>query len=194
MGALMTNKVCLFVFSKNMDSIINFLKDFHECAYKAIDRRELVDSINKFTSKSLCLVLPAVDFGDDADVLLPVVDWIKERLNRKKKKEKKASSIKRRNKKASIKKKMYKVESDTNEDKSSLGGIAEVSHTPVDNDPFKRTGCLFGGLFKEMKIRYQKYKSDITDGMNMQCFISFIFIFTVCIAPALTFGGILGNF
>ncbi len=60
-------------------------------------------------------------------------------------------------------------------------------------NPFKRTGCLFGALAGEVKHRYSQYFSDIRDGLNLHCLISFFFIFTVCVAPALCFGGILGN-
>jgi len=85
-------------------------------------------------------------------------------------------------------------------------------------DPFKRTGCLFGALVREVRIRngystkllfnilfnnyyltnkvehrYSQYFSDIRDGLNLHCLISFFFIFTVCVAPALCFGGILGK-
>lgn len=59
-------------------------------------------------------------------------------------------------------------------------------------NPFRRTGCLFGSLCKEIKYRYSKYPSDFKDALNVHCLIAFVFIFTVCIAPALSFGGILG--
>ncbi len=160
-----------------------------------MERRELVDSIIRFTCKSLCLVLPTGDYDDD-DVLFPVVDWMKDRL--KKKKKKAISSAQRRiRKKSSIKTKIYKVEvTETIEDKSHFSDLMK-EHDEEKNyeiDPFKRTGCLFGGLANEMKNRYRQYVSDIRDGFNMHCFIAFIFIFTVCFAPALTFGGILGKF
>lgn len=60
-------------------------------------------------------------------------------------------------------------------------------------DPFQRTGYLFGSLIKEIKYRYSKYLSDFKDALNIHCLIAFVFIFTVCIAPALSFGGILGK-
>lgn len=59
-------------------------------------------------------------------------------------------------------------------------------------NPFRRTGCVFGSLWKEIKYRYSKYPSDFKDALNVHCLIAFVFIFTVCIAPALSFGGILG--
>jgi hypothetical protein len=60
-------------------------------------------------------------------------------------------------------------------------------------DPFPKTGRLFGNLIRELKYRYSFYLSDFRDALNIHCFIAFVFIFTVCIATALSFGGILGN-
>lgn len=74
----------------------------------------------------------------------------------------------------------------------------QVEHMPIDFqekfDPFKKTGIIFGSLYREIKHRYSKYLSDITDALNWNCLISLLFIFTLCIAPALCFGAILGNF
>ena len=56
-------------------------KSFHECAYRANDRHELIDSISSFTNRSLCLVLPAGNF--DEDLLMPIIEWMKEKMNKK---------------------------------------------------------------------------------------------------------------
>jgi hypothetical protein len=154
-------------------------KEFHIKAYKALDRRELVDCITSFTNKSLCIVIPSGDY--DIDLLLPVVEWMQKHL---KKKKKRANQLQKHRK--LINKTLEKHENKIVENKES----DHESH----NEAFKRTGWLFGGVFREMKNRYWKYPSDIRDGFNMTCFISFIFVFTVCFAPALTFGGILGTY
>jgi len=60
-------------------------------------------------------------------------------------------------------------------------------------DPFKPTGCLFGNLVQETKHRYKQYLSDIKDGLNWKCLVSAIFIFSLCLAPSLTFGGVLAT-
>lgn len=91
---------------------------------------------------------------------------------------------------------------------SNVRNDGSVHHQVVDDDqpysdeddeyeddefnPFRRTGCLFGSLCREIKYRYSKYPSDFKDALNIHCLIAFVFIFTVCIAPALSFGGILG--
>jgi solute carrier family 4 anion exchanger 3 len=69
----------------------------------------------------------------------------------------------------------------------------EKNQIDEDFDPFKRTGRMFGSLKSEVKHRYSKYLSDIQDGLTLHCFIAFVFIFTVCVAPALCFGGILAD-
>jgi hypothetical protein len=60
-------------------------------------------------------------------------------------------------------------------------------------NPFRKTGRLFGSLFNEIKHRYSKYGSDIKDFYHWDCVFAFVFIFTLCIAPALCFGGILAE-
>lgn len=82
----------------------------------------------------------------------------------------------------------HSVTGDINKKKSIFSDLEEKGF-----DPFKRTGCPFGSLVKEVEYRYSKYFSDIFDGLNLHCFIATIFGFTVCVAPALCFGGILGT-
>ncbi len=152
-----------------------------------MDRKELIESIVKFTGKSQCLVFPSIDNDDTEDVLNPIIDWIKNNLKKKKKKGRHPKPRTTRDSK--------KGNNSIHESLSLTGSkeILEAEKTSGNghNDPFKRTGCLFGGLLSEMKNRYLHYVDDITDGLNMRCFVSFIFIFTVCFSPALTFGGIL---
>lgn len=58
----------------------------------------------------------------------------------------------------------------------------------------KRTKKPFGGLIKDVKRRYKKYKSDIVDAFNLQCFAAIIFIYFAALSPAITFGGLLSQF
>ncbi|XP_078489426.1 band 3 anion transport protein isoform X2 [Ciona intestinalis] len=64
---------------------------------------------------------------------------------------------------------------------------------PPDEDPLKRSGRPFGGFIKDVKNRYPKYLSDITDAINLQCLASIIFIYFAALSPAITFGGLLGE-
>lgn len=62
-----------------------------------------------------------------------------------------------------------------------------------DDDPLKRTKRPFGGLGRDIKRRYPKYLSDITDGLNFQTLASIIFIYFACVSGAIAFGGILSK-
>jgi hypothetical protein len=44
-----------------------------------------------------------------------------------------------------------------------------------------------------MRRRYDHYKSDFLDAFSLNCIASLIFMFIACLAPALTFGGIIGK-
>ena len=53
---------------------------------------------------------------------------------------------------------------------------------------------IFGGLVDDIKRRAPWYfPSDFKDALNMQSFASIIFIYFACIAPAITFGGLMGD-
>lgn len=61
-----------------------------------------------------------------------------------------------------------------------------------DEDPLSRTGRPFGGMIRDIKRRYQYYKSDLTDALNSQALAAIIFIYFAALSPAITFGGLLG--
>uniref|UniRef100_A0AAX7VPS1 Anion exchange protein n=1 Tax=Astatotilapia calliptera TaxID=8154 RepID=A0AAX7VPS1_ASTCA len=65
-----------------------------------------------------------------------------------------------------------------------------VSRPPIE-DPLSRTGRPFGGMIRDIKRRYQYYKSDITDALNAQVLAAIIFIYFAALSPAITFGGLL---
>lgn len=59
-------------------------------------------------------------------------------------------------------------------------------------DPaLKRTGKLFGGLIADIKRKLPYYKSDFTDGFNLQSIATFCFMYFALLAPIVTFGGLL---
>ncbi|CAF1613900.1 unnamed protein product, partial [Didymodactylos carnosus] len=62
-----------------------------------------------------------------------------------------------------------------------------------DDDPFIRSGYIFGGVWREMRRRYRHYKSDIFDAFGLHCIVSLVFMLIACLAPALTFGGIIAD-
>ncbi|XP_076008157.1 solute carrier family 4 member 1b (Diego blood group) [Genypterus blacodes] len=64
---------------------------------------------------------------------------------------------------------------------------------PPPDDPLARTGRPFGGMIRDIKKRYQHYKSDITDALNAQVLAAVIFIYFASLAPTITFGGLLAD-
>uniref|UniRef100_H0VZP5 Anion exchange protein n=1 Tax=Cavia porcellus TaxID=10141 RepID=H0VZP5_CAVPO len=61
------------------------------------------------------------------------------------------------------------------------------------DDPLQRTGWLFGGLVQDIRRRYPRYLSDITDALSPQVLAAVIFIYFAALSPAITFGGLLGE-
>jgi mannitol/fructose-specific phosphotransferase system IIA component len=53
------------------------------------------------------------------------------------------------------------------------------------------TGRLGGGLIGDLRRRLQHYASDWRDGLNAKCIASTLFLFFACLAPAVTFGGMM---
>ncbi|XP_062907473.1 anion exchange protein 3-like isoform X3 [Mobula hypostoma] len=147
-------------------------KDFHEAAYMADDRQDLLNAINEFLDCSI--VIPPLEL-EGKDLLRSVTAFQKEMLRKRKSREHKKS----------IKK------------EESLLDIKEVcedvKEEEVEDDPLKRTNQLFGGLIRDIRRRYPKYLSDIRDAFNCQCLAAVIFIYFAALSPAITFGGLLGT-
>ncbi len=62
----------------------------------------------------------------------------------------------------------------------------------IPSDGLVYTGRLFGGLMRDLRRRLPHYVGDFRDGLNLKCLSSTLFLFFACIAPAVTFGGIMG--
>jgi mannitol/fructose-specific phosphotransferase system IIA component (Ntr-type) len=54
------------------------------------------------------------------------------------------------------------------------------------------TSQLFGGLKDDIRRRWTHYASDFRDGLSAKSLGSTLFLFFACLAPAVTFGGIMG--
>ena len=50
---------------------------------------------------------------------------------------------------------------------------------------------IFGGFIDDIKRKKKFYLSDFKDGLHIQCLASFIFLYFACLAPTITFGGLL---
>ena len=72
---------------------------------------------------------------------------------------------------------------------SALAAVAEEE----EDDPLERTGSFCGGLIQDVKRRTKVYLSDFTDGFNMQCLLTSIFLYFSVFAPNVAFGSILAK-
>ncbi|KAM9663871.1 anion exchange protein 3 isoform 1-T1 [Trichechus inunguis] len=159
-------------------SIATLMSDklFHEAAYQADDRQDLLSAISEFLDGSI--VIPPSEV-EGRDLLRSVAAFQRELLRKRRERE------------------QTKVEMTTRggytapgkELSMELGG-SEV--TPED-DPLLRTGSVFGGLVRDVKRRYPHYPSDLRDALHSQCVAAVLFIYFAALSPAITFGGLLGE-
>ncbi|MCG8449279.1 MAG: PTS sugar transporter subunit IIA [Pirellulales bacterium] len=59
-------------------------------------------------------------------------------------------------------------------------------------DGLEFSGQLCGGLLGDVRRRWKSYASDFHDGLRTRTLSSTTFLFFACLAPAVTFGGIMG--
>ncbi|XP_028831122.1 anion exchange protein 2a [Denticeps clupeoides] len=143
-------------------------KYFHEAAYLADERQDLLNAINSFLDSSI--VLPPSEVGGD-ELLHSVAQFQREMLRKRQEQEGKLQA----------------KEPKSPEDKALL------PPSKPGRDPLQRTGRLFGGMVQDMQQRYPKYLSDFRDALNPQCMAAVIFIYFAALSPAVTFGGLLGE-
>ncbi len=55
------------------------------------------------------------------------------------------------------------------------------------------SGKLFGGLKADIRRRWPQYVSDFRDGLNAKCLGATLFLFFACLAPTITFGGVMAE-
>ncbi|XP_073687271.1 anion exchange protein 2-like [Garra rufa] len=144
-------------------------KQFHEAAYLADDRQDLLSAINGFLDCSI--VLPPSELGGE-DLLRSVAHFQREMLRKREEQE---------------------VALLSKEPKSLEEKEALLAPLKLEDDPLRRTGRLFGGLIRDVQRRYPKYISDFKDALNPQCMAAVIFIYFAALSPTITFGGLLGE-
>ncbi|KAM4028673.1 anion exchange protein 2 [Anomaloglossus baeobatrachus] len=144
---------------------------FHEAAYLADDRQDLLNAINEFLDCSIVLP-PSEVMGEE--LLRSVALFQREMLRRRQGPEKKV------------------LEEASTTPETALLIKAAVSGDGGD-DPLRRTGRPFGGLVRDIQRRYPKYASDFRDALDPQCMAAVIFIYFAALSPAITFGGLLGE-
>uniref|UniRef100_H2RXA9 Anion exchange protein n=1 Tax=Takifugu rubripes TaxID=31033 RepID=H2RXA9_TAKRU len=139
-------------------------KSFHEVAYFADDRQDLLNGINEFLDYSI--VIPPSEV-EGKDLLKTVADFQKQMLRKRKERELKKHQ--------------------------SISPCEEEEEGDQEVDPLKRSGIIFGGLIHDIRRRYPHYVSDLKDALDTQCIAAVIFIYFAALSPTITFGGLLGE-
>lgn len=178
-------------------------QQFHEAAYLADDRHDLLTAINEFLDCSV--VLPPSEVQGE-ELLRSVAHFQREMLKKREEQERRLL-----------------LEPKSPEEKGTArgagsgwgvpaGGVSPSLRPSVcpwgaallklkvvegegeeEDDPLRRTGRPFGGLIRDVRRRYPKYLSDFRDALNPQCIAAVIFIYFAALSPAITFGGLLGE-
>uniref|UniRef100_A0A3B4C0D1 Anion exchange protein n=1 Tax=Pygocentrus nattereri TaxID=42514 RepID=A0A3B4C0D1_PYGNA len=142
-------------------------KVFNQAAFQAQSDRELIDAMADFMDCSI--VIPPTEIQNEA-MLAPIISFQKKLLQER------------------LRPSDPQLRLDLKPRKSSI-----AKPLPPE-DPLVRTGVPFGGMIRDLKRRYQHYVSDITDAMNVQVLATVIFIYFAALSPAITFGGLLGEY
>ncbi|CAL8387715.1 unnamed protein product, partial [Gadus morhua 'NCC'] len=149
-------------------------QNFHEVAYFADDRQDLLNGINEFLDCSI--VLPPSDVAGK-DLLKTVAGFQKEMM--------------RKRKERVLKKQQSFCLGPEQVHKEATQEDQEEADQEVD--PLKRSGVPFGGLIHDVRRRYPRYVSDLRDALDIQCVAAVIFIYFAALSPTITFGGLLGE-
>ncbi|XP_031726352.1 solute carrier family 4 member 4a isoform X2 [Anarrhichthys ocellatus] len=140
---------------------------FHDIAYKAKDRQDLLAGIDEFLDE--VIVLPPGEW-DPAIRIEPPKSL--------------PSSDKRKN--------MYAGgDSQMNGDMPHDGGHGGGGH--ASGDELKKTGRFCGGLLLDIKRKAPLFVSDFTDAFHIQALSTILFIYLGTVTNAITFGGLLGD-
>ncbi|KAG7251289.1 hypothetical protein CRUP_030823, partial [Coryphaenoides rupestris] len=141
---------------------------FHDIAYKAKDRGDLLAGIDEFLDE--VIVLPPGEW-DPAIRIEPPKSL--------------PSSDKRKN--------MYAGgdNSQMNGDMPHDGGHGSGGHET--GDELKKTGKFCGGLILDIKRKMPFFVSDFTDAFHIQALSAILFIYLGTVTNAITFGGLLGD-
>ncbi|XP_047466093.1 solute carrier family 4 member 1b (Diego blood group) [Mugil cephalus] len=141
-------------------------KVFNQAAFQAKTARELTDAVADFMDCSI--VIPPTEIQNES-MLSNIMSFQKKLLQDR------------------------MQSSDPADRLDSKPRRVSISTGPPPDDPLSRTGRPFGGMIRDIKRRYQFYKSDITDALNAQVVAAIIFIYFAALSPAITFGGLLAD-
>ncbi|XP_075716811.1 electrogenic sodium bicarbonate cotransporter 1 isoform X4 [Rhinoderma darwinii] len=151
-------------------SIATLMSDevFHDIAYKAKDRQDLIAGIDEFLDE--VIVLPPGEWDPTIRIEPP---------------KSLPSSDKRKNMYAGGE--SVQMNGDTPHDAGHGGG----GHG--DSPELQRTGRFCGGLVEDIKRKAPFFASDFYDGLSIQSLSAMLFIYLGTVTNAITFGGLLGD-
>lgn len=165
-------------------SIATLMSDevFHEIAYKARKRDDLLAGIDEFLDQ--VTVLPPGEW--DPNIRIEPPKSVPSQESRKKLPPTASSAT------PLDSNGLQRVPSQPDAEKGKEE-TEVVDELEGHCDPtLERTGRLFGGLVQDVKRKLPWYWSDIKDAIHIQCVASFFFIYFACLTPIITFGGLLG--
>ncbi|XP_060915892.1 sodium bicarbonate cotransporter 3-like isoform X9 [Labrus mixtus] len=136
---------------------------FHDVAYKAKDRTDLLSGIDEFLDQ--VTVLPPGEWDPTIRIEPP------------------------KNVPSQSKRKRPSQPNGT----ASPSGELEKEEDNHSGPELQRTGRIFGGLILDIKRKLPFYWSDIRDSLSLQCLASILFLYCACMSPVITFGGLLGE-
>ncbi|XP_028826973.1 electrogenic sodium bicarbonate cotransporter 1 isoform X3 [Denticeps clupeoides] len=142
---------------------------FHDVAYKAKDRQDLLAGIDEFLDE--VIVLPPGEWDPDIRIEPP---------------KSVPSADKRKNNLAGVE--AFQMNGDTPHDGSNGGGGGH--HV---GEELLRTGRFCGGLIRDIKRKLPFFASDFYDALNIQSLSAILFIYLGTVTNAITFGGLLGD-
>ncbi|XP_072507240.1 sodium bicarbonate cotransporter 3 isoform X5 [Notamacropus eugenii] len=146
-------------------SIATLMTDeiFHDVAYKAKDRNDLLSGIDEFL---------------DQVTVLPPGEW--------------DPSIRIEPPKSVPSQEKRKIPIFPNGSTPPSGEMQKEEGHHAGPE-LQRTGRLFGGLILDIKRKAPFFLSDFKDALSLQCLASILFLYCACMSPVITFGGLLGE-
>ncbi|XP_034066186.1 sodium-driven chloride bicarbonate exchanger-like isoform X9 [Gymnodraco acuticeps] len=136
---------------------------FHDVAYRAKDRTDLLSGIDEFLDQ--VTVLPPGEW--DPTIRIEPPKNVPSQMKRK-------------------------IPPQPNGNASPSGEMEKEDEHNTGPE-LQRTGRIFGGLYQDIKRKLPFYWSDIRDSLNLQCLASVLFLYCACMSPVITFGGLLGE-
>ncbi|XP_043825311.1 sodium bicarbonate cotransporter 3 isoform X1 [Dromiciops gliroides] len=146
-------------------SIATLMTDeiFHDVAYKAKDRNDLLSGIDEFL---------------DQVTVLPPGEW--------------DPSIRIEPPKSVPSQEKRKIPIFPNGSTPTSGEMQKEEGHHAGPE-LQRTGRLFGGLILDIQRKAPFFLSDFKDALSLQCLASILFLYCACMSPVITFGGLLGE-